>query len=261
MEKKSSFLIKAIVITLFFTVEAHAACASQKTKMKRHAKKPQSACENCSGLPTFSGTFDITSNYMSEGISNSNNSPAVQGGLTATFIKGFYVNVWGSNVSLIDDDGKIATLELDTSAGITNNIGKNVNYNFYLVRYNYPDSRGLAYNEVVGSLGYGWLTGLIEYSANAYDSGKSGTYYNLGVKYPLPIQSGIWHNTDLSGGVGYYDLPKSAGLLNYADYNLGISKTIGIYNLALQWTDTNHQSVGAENLQDSKIVGTVTVSF
>lgn len=281
MEKKFALLaVVAVSLTFLVPVDAYAVTAHQKTTAKKHTRhvknkksttafvatnktesKPQSVCASCSDLPVISGTFDITSNYMFRGISNSNNSPAVQGGLTATFIKGLYVNVWGSNVNFPDIDGNTATMELDTNAGITNKIGENWDYDVYIGRYNYPNTNGLSYNEVIGSLGYRIFTVLVGYSANVFDTHKNGTYYDLSANYPIPYQGPVWNNIALTGGVGYYDLPGSAGLRSYANYNLGLSKTIGMYNLALQWIDTNHNSIDAENLKDSKIVGTVTVSF
>ncbi len=271
--KKELFIFAATISSsfLFSVPDAYAITSGhQQTATKQHSKYVKtkksapavvSATSKSSGLPVFSGTFDITSNYIYRGISNSNNSPAVQGGLTATFIKGFYVSTWGSNVDFLDRDGNTVTFELDTSAGIANKIGENFNYDLHIVRYNYPNANRAAYSEFMGGLGYRYLTGYIGYSTNVFASGKSGTYYNIGAKYPISYQGPIWNNIALTGGIGYYDLPESAGLLSYADYNLGISKTIGIYNLALQWTDTNRHSVDAYNLKDSKIVGTVTVSF
>src|SRR5688500_10708134 len=66
----------------------------------------------------LTGNFDMTSNYMFRGISNSNNLPAVQGGWTYTFGgTGLYFNLWGSNVNFVDPQGNLATVEFDTIMG------------------------------------------------------------------------------------------------------------------------------------------------
>src|SRR3982751_6029953 len=87
----------------------------------------------------LTGNFDITTNYVFRGISNSNNNPAFQGGLTYTFLtSGIYFNVWGSNVDFVDAYDNQATVEADTIVGISNSINDNWSYDVNFDRYNYP---------------------------------------------------------------------------------------------------------------------------
>ena len=77
---------------------------------------------------TFSGTVALTSNYMSRGISNSDNDPAIQGTLgyeleTGVLGTSIYLQSFGSSVKLAGDTDT-AHLELDAFFGIKGKIGE-----------------------------------------------------------------------------------------------------------------------------------------
>lgn len=214
----------------------------------------------------LTGNFDITTNYIFRGISQSNNLPAFQGGLTYTFKRfGIYGNIWGSNVSWPEStrDGTNtgnATVEVDYVVGVTNDIGEHFNYNINLSRYSYPKAGRLNYNELNLIATYYFLTGKIGYSPNVYNVHESGTYYSLGVDFDVPCKY-TFNISDVSVGawVGRYNLPTDAGK-SYDDYSALINKKISNYTLTLQWTDTNHANNNG-TLDDSKIIFTVLVDF
>lgn len=211
----------------------------------------------------FTGTFDITTNYMLRGISQTNNLPAVQGGLTYTIPRiGIYFNVWGSNVYFPDLYGNTATVELDGIVGVTNKIGENFTYDLSFDRYNYPKTVSESYNELTALLTYYFVTAQISYSNNDYDTGASGIYYNLSASYDIPSKY-IFNitNMNIKAGIGHSSLPNREGLRSYNDYSVALSKTIDKYILSLLWTDTNGRSGDPTSLKDSHIVGSVSVSF
>ncbi len=210
----------------------------------------------------LTGTFDITNNYVFRGISNSDNNPAVQGGLTYTFAKtGIFFNVWGSNVDFLAPDGSTATVEMDTIAGIANDITDDLSYNLTINRYNYPRASSANYNEGIGILTYKIFSATIGYSSDVYGVHKSGTYYNGAINFDIPPKYAVTLN-DVSAmaSVGHYNLPESAGLLSYTDYMLGLQKKFGAYLLIVQWTATNGES-HQPPLDDKRIVGTLQVNF
>lgn len=257
--------MKKIVLPILTTVIATSAlnvyadqATTKKTDYKGTAVTP--AAETVT--PALTGTFDITSNYVFRGISNSNNLPAVQGGLTYTFQStGIYFNIWGSNVYFSDTQGNTATLELDGIAGITNTIGEHFTYDINIDRYNYPKAAS-SYWEGIANAKWYFVTAQLAYSTNVYDSHGNGTYYNLGFNYDVPSDYAFGaDNVNVKGGIGHYSLPRNKGLLSYNDYNLQISKGIGNYNLAVGWTDTNGRSADAAPVRGSKLIGTVTANF
>lgn len=251
-------LLPLLLTNAIFSYNVYADQTSTSSTYKTTTPAP--AAETPSPL---TGTFDITSNYIFRGVSNSNNLPAFQGGLTYTFLStGIYANIWGSNVNFPDAAGNLATVEIDTILGITNPIGDHFTYDINIDRYNYPKAAS-SYNEFIANATYYFLTAQFGYSTNVYNSHGNGTYYNLGFKYLIPAKFIFGQeNVNISGGVGHYSLPSNKGLNSYNDYNLQISKTINSYTLAIQWTDTNGRDTqDAAPLRESHIIGTVTVNF
>jgi uncharacterized protein (TIGR02001 family) len=77
---------------------------------------------------TFSGSVALTSNYIDRGISNTDNSPAIQGYLEYALETGLlgtsvYISTFGSNVKLVGDTDT-AHLELDAFFGIRGEPGE-----------------------------------------------------------------------------------------------------------------------------------------
>src|SRR3990167_4439710 len=122
--------------------------AAPKADLKQEVLPQKNVEPPKTWLDNLSGTFDFTTNYVFRGISQTENLPAVQGGLTYGFPWGLYANVWGSNVKFSDPLGNAATVEFDTIAGIHNEIGSYFSYDINLARYNYPRARGSNYNEL-----------------------------------------------------------------------------------------------------------------
>lgn len=208
----------------------------------------------------ISGTFAITSNYLSEGISNSNNKPAFQGGLTYTFLKtGIYFNIWGSNVDFIELQGKRANIEIDTVAGISNDINDHFSYNIYIDRYNYPKASEENYTDYIISLTYRIFTATIQHSFNIYGSHKSGTYYNGAINYDIPKKYIRFTGITAMASLGHYNIPRSIGLYSFTDYMLGLKKTIGNYSITLQWSNTNNAHLPP--LDGSHVVATLEYDF
>jgi len=247
--------------------DASAGSGSAAPYKSNQKPAPAAAAAPAATSGGLTGTFDITTNYMDRGVSDSNNLPAVQGGWTYTFAStGIYFNLWGSSLNELDTQNNIATLELDTIIGITNPVGEHFTYNINITRYNYPKAAA-SYSELIASAQWYFITALIGYSTNVYDTHGNGTYYNLGFKYDVPPDYifGL-DNMNVSGGVGHYSLPARGGLSSYNDYNLAVTKTIGNYALQLQWTDTNGSSFRrfydpAPPIRGSHFIGTVTYNF
>lgn len=212
-------------------------------------------------IPEFplSGSMTATSNYLFRGITQTRNLPAFQGGLTYNFRPiGFYLNLWGSNVYKPINSTHTSTLEVNSVAGITNTFKENFHYDLHIVHYDYPKDTSLNFNEVIGSLTYRFITGLIAYSNDVFGSGSSGEYYNLGVFHEIPAKYVYFDNVGIGAYFGHSSLPKAAGK-SYNDYSVYLSKKIKIYNFTLQWSDTDRNL--PHNLDGSKLLGNITVIF
>lgn len=184
----------------------------------------------------LTGTLALTSNYVFRGVSESENLPAIQGGLTYTFPIGLYFNVWGSNAKFPDTD---ASVEMDTTVGVTNTI-KDLSFDLNLARYNYPGASELDYVEFNSVYNYLFLQAGLSYSANAYNTHQSGTYYSGGINYEVPAKYAFgWDGFNFLALMGHYSLPRAADN-SYNDYNVAITKQLNkTYSLTAQWTATN----------------------
>lgn len=207
----------------------------------------------------LTGTFNLTTNYLFRGITQTRNLPAVQGGFTYTFLTtGIYFNIWGSNVYVPMNSTHTSTLEINNSLGIANAINKDMNYDLHIVHYNYPRATALNFNEIIGTLTWRFITGYIAYSNDIFGSGSSGEYYNLGVFHLIPTKYVYFDDVGIGAYYGHSSLPKSAGK-TYNDYSVYLNKKVKIYTFTLQWSDTNRRL--GQNLDGSKILATMAANF
>jgi len=75
---------------------------------------------------TFSYNVGLYSQYIFRGLTQTREDPALQGGVDYSHSNGFYVGMWGSNISwLTDADAyKSSSLEIDIYAGYAAEIGE-----------------------------------------------------------------------------------------------------------------------------------------
>ena len=165
----------------------------------------------------FTGNVGVTSNYLWRGMTQTDNMPAVSGGLDAE-MGGLSFGTWVSNVSWTDTDG----YEVDFYAAYGGDIGA-VSYSVGAIYYMYPVGDGEDdFTEVNASLGSGPVTANVAYtvSKEADTDFENDLYYSLGAEFE--VSSGL----TLSGLVGYYDFddPSSDDQTNY---QLALAKDLG----------------------------------
>ena len=208
----------------------------------------------------FSGNIAFTNNYIFRGVSQTNNNPALQGGLNYTIAPfGLYAYAFGSNVDFKTSNDKKAATEIDTTLGIKNDINDNLSYDVALQRYNYPGAHYANYNEVYGSFTYYFLTALIAYSGNEFNSHTNGLYSNLSAEYTLPCNIVKIPDVSIGAGIGHFTLQSAAGK-SYNDFSIQISKSIKPVTFALQWTDTNHH-YSHNDLDKSHLIASLTLDM
>jgi len=130
---------------------------------------------------TQSGNIALTSNYIWRGVSQNNNSLALQGGFDVAHTSGLSAGVWVSSVSIGD-----ASTEVDLYANYgfkVSNIDLSVGY----IAYSYQGESGANFEEVNLAATYAGVTGKVS-------KGISGTkeyYYELGYTYSIPSVKGL----------------------------------------------------------------------
>ena len=192
-----------------------------------------------------SANVALTSNYVWRGMTQSDNSPAIQGGFDLDY-KGVYVGVWGSNIRF---EGSDASLEFDTYAGYTDEIA-GVTYDFGYLQYAYPnDSKASNFGEAYVGLSYDLK--VVEVSA----------------KYSVGIETDELDPDDcVEGGISaplLMDITLDATVGNYIHtgifYNVGISKSFGKFDFSVAYTGMNYDD--SANDDKGNVVATISSSF
>ena len=200
---------------------------------------PESALE-------VSANLAITSNYVWRGMSQTANSPAVQGGIDLGY-KGFYLGTWGSNVEF--GGGTDNNLEADFYAGYAGEIA-GFGYDLGYIYYAYPnESDAFNFDEAYVGLSYDWTSFGVsgKYSFGLDSENDTPDYWELGASAKLP-----WEMT-LAASYGDYDTVGT-------NYLVSLAKTFGKFEVTVAYTDFSSDDRLSLNDEDH-IVGTISTSF
>lgn len=218
---------------------------------------------------SFSADVAITNDYVYRGTSQTDEHPALQGGIyweNSAKMGGqdltLSAGVWGSNVDF--NDGDRASVELDWIAGIGTEVG-GVGVDLGYIFYSYPGSGSeLNYNfhefslyvskdfDVASvSAGFNWSPHFFGGIDDAY-------YYDLGVDVPLPFK------LTASAHLGINQF-KRDGVDDYIDWSVGISRPIKGIDVSATYYDTDIEDggfCGGSNTNcTSRFVAAISKSF
>ena len=209
---------------------------------------------------TFSGNVALTTDYVYRGISQTDSGAAIQGGFDLEHSSGFYAGIWASNLDFGDD----ADIEIDYYAGIGGEFSNKIGWDVGAIYYSYPDSDAADagdydFTEVYGSLSYDFgpaaVTGGLAYSSDFFGSTDNSLYASVDVDVPLP--------SDFSLGL-HYGSQDIDDATNYNDWKIGLSKSLGGFDFALDYTDTDlndRTDCGDANICDDRVIFTVSKSL
>ncbi|WP_240224268.1 TorF family putative porin [Rheinheimera hassiensis] len=207
-----------------------------------------SASSFCASAVELSGDITFASDYAFRGISQTEEAPALQGGLSLTDESGFYVSVWGSNVDFLTE----GTLELDVMLGWSGAINDDWSTDVGIMRYGYPNTAidGSNFWEIYGSLSYKDLTFGLAYSDDYYMN--SGNFYYVYANYSYALTENF--SLDLHVGQNEYDDSSAS----YLDWSVGVSTEVMGAGLSLAYVDTD---VDGSYLADSRVIFSISKSF
>jgi len=194
----------------------------------------------------ISANVTATSNYVWRGMTQTDDSPAIQGGFDLDY-NGLYAGVWGSNISWTDDTS--ASLEADFYAGYANEISR-FSYDVGYVQYTYANATDgnnfgeayakLGYDFEVASIGAAYYMGV---DTNNFDPDDA---WEVSASAPLPMEFSV--------DVTYGDYDTSG-----AYYLVGVNKSLGKFDFTLAYT-ANDADGDSANEQDN-VVFSVGTSF
>lgn len=205
---------------------------------------------------TFSGSVALTSDYLFRGISQTNNDPALQGGVTWTSTAGFYAGAWASTVDFVPGDK--ADAEVDLTAGYAGSAG-DFTYDVGVILYAYPGARsGTKYDYWEGAIKLGRTFGDVGWSVAAYYSPENfgGTdeagYFTTGFK--VPFGEGFTFDAN----IGRAEISDRFGE-DYTDWNVGITYALPFADANVRYYDTDNATCA--KLCDTRVVFTLSRSF
>lgn len=224
------------------------------------------------------GNVSVTSDYIFRGVSQTNQEPALQGGLEYAAESGAYIGAWGSNVSWLSDLSSPAapissSLELDVYGGYRGKFNDTVSYDVGALYYWYPGDFPSGFNSADTLEVYAGITI------------AASEKITLGAKYSVAATD-LFGYTDSSGS-GYLDLSANFvvaegwtvgahagkqwidgnGAFEYADWKLGVTKAFSNgFSVGLAYTGTDADTALYTNPFGSKIARdtvalTVTKAF
>ena len=222
-----------------------------------------------------SGNLGLTSDYRFRGISQSQNAPAVQGGVDYANANGLYVGNWNSSVSSqVYTNGSgvesdiYAGYKKDIYNGITLDVGS---YNYFYPRAtNLSNNKQFTTNEAYAALGYDAKAfGAYTVRYNRALSNYFGTTNSVGTQY-----------TQLDGAVPVIDKVSfiahagrtnvaNNSQLSYNDFNTGLAYDLNTWiisakyywNTALPTGFAAANTVNGQGLTNSTAVVSVTKTF
>ena len=218
------------------------------------------------------GNLGLTSDYRFRGVSQSQNAPAVQGGIDYAHSSGFYVGNWNSSVSSqmytngsgVESD-LYAGFKKDIYKGLTLDVGS---YNYFYPRATNNTSTNFDTNELFAGLGYGPVSVKYSQSLSNYfgtANSKNSQYYQADLAQPLTY---ISKNLSLLAHVGRTEVNNNSNL-NYTDYNVGLGYNLQGWELAAKYytnsgTTSSFQTantINGQRLYKDAAVVSVSKSF
>ena len=201
----------------------------------------------------LTGNAAVSNNYIWRGLTQTENAPAVSGGIDYAGDSGFYVGTWASNVSYAPGD--VFSYEHDIYFGYSGEFGEGIGWDVGYLYYNYDKEAEFDFGEIYGSLSFGdfsvglnIVTNTEADEAPGQDFGFGETFY-FSADYATEVKEGL----ELGFHVGYHDGDFSEAFNGvpegYIDYALSLSKD----GFTFAITGTDLDDPGPDNLDNDEI--------
>ena len=214
------------------------------------------------------GNLGLTSDYRFRGVSQTQNAPAVQGGIDYNHVSGLYIGNWNSSVSSqLYTNG--AGVESDVYAGFKKQVFGNFTLDVGSMNYFYPragTNGSFDTNEVYAGIGYKELV-TVKYShaiSDYFGTANSKNSFYVQADAAIPVVGKLV----AVAHVGRTDVNNNSNL-NYTDYNFGVAYDLQGWNLAAKYymndnktsTFMTTNTVNGQKLYKDALVFSVAKSF
>lgn len=183
-----------------------------------------------------SGNLSLTSDYVFRGVSQSNQRPALQGGIELTAAGGAYAGAWASSISWLSDLSTTAaplssSLELDAYGGYRGKLGDAAAFDLGAQYYAYPGDLPPGFNRAdtfelyagvtvaaSGQLGLGAKYSRATTDLFGYPGSSGSGYLDLSAQYAC---GGGWN---IAAHAGRQWIAGNAAFA-YSDWKLGVTRS------------------------------------
>lgn len=221
------------------------------------------SCASSIAQGDVSTTVTVASDYDFRGITQTALDPTLQASLDWSGESGLYVSLWGSNIDFGQDglpgspgfdgaeglppvpavdavDGVDLNVEVDFTLGYEGTFTDELSYNVGTVYYKYLGNDDVGINdfdfgEVYTGLSYKIFSTKLWYAWDFSNAGDSAWYLEANADVPLPADFALV----LHGGYsfGNYWKNEDIGLEEYYDLAVGVTRTIGRFDVAVKYID------------------------
>ena len=218
----------------------------------------------------WSANVALTTDYVFRGFSQTDQSPAVQGGFDFSWCR-FYAGVWASNLDFGGDENgaDIANIEIDYYLGIKEKL-LGAEFDLGVIYYTYPNANdaGAELDYVEFKLGvsrevhHNLTAGFTAYYSPEF-TGKLGQTWFLESKLERKLFTRGRYEFVASGlvGLGMFD---ENSTLDYTYWNAGVTVNVDKFSLDVRYWDTDNSDAfcaGPVFQCDARVVGTISASF
>ena len=194
------------------------------------------------------------SDYVFRGVSQTNEKPTGQAGITYTTPIGLYVGAWASGV---DFGGNDPRFEVDSFIGYNVDLTENINFDVMANRYNYPDAGKSNYWEFYATTTFMDTYNLtVTYTDDVFNTGTDAWYYSAGAEW------GFGNDYTFGANVGHsvFDDNDAAGVEDYTDWGVSVGKSWGMVSAKLGYVGTDGKGKDDYGERaDSRVVLTLSV--
>jgi uncharacterized protein (TIGR02001 family) len=227
---------------------------------------------------TLTGNAGLYSDYTFRGISQTNRSPAFQGGFDVAHSSGLYAGNWNSNVDAGMYNG--GNLEMDFYGGYKTTFG-DFGLDAGAIYYYYPGSGAggsikVSNGEIYVGGSWGPLTAKYSYAVTDFFSApgpdsSGSSYLDLGFSHDLgkgfALIAHVGYQTLKGGAIAFNSQIDGSTPDSITDYKLGGTYTVDGFVIGAAFVGTNRDysfgtaSLSGKNISDNTVVVSVSKSF
>lgn len=223
------------------------------------------------GFAELTGNVGASNNYVWRGVTQTNDAPAISGGVDYGHESGFYAGTWLGNVDFADaPDESLPEYEQDYYLGFSG--GEDVTWDVGYILYDYPLAEAADFGEVYVGLGFKMFSLNVGYTVNSeiddVDDDNEQVFVEGDIYTSASAAFPLKDDVELSLTVGHYmfddDGDKVPGGtmesdLNYTHYSAYLSK--GEFAFGVEANDLEGEFPSGHGADDPRFVVSWSKSF